>query len=259
MSSGRCVRRATGISLLLFGTLSGGGSSRVAAQQWKQHDPARPHPPAVQPAPAGPAVLPPADAIVLFDGHGLGAWQSAKDGPAAWKLAGDYMEVSPGQGAIHTRDGFGDVQLHVEWATPPTTEGSDQEPGNSGVFLMGMYEVQVLDSWHNVTYADGQAGAIYGEFPPMVNASRPPGQWQTYDIVFTRPRFAADGAVQSPAYLTVLHNGVLIHDHVALVGPTANQARPPYKAHPDRLPLQLQDHGQPVRYREIWIRDLEKH
>ena len=155
-----------------------------------------------------------------------------------------------------TRRGFGDVQLHIEWATPAPPAGEGQERGNSGVFLMGLYEIQVLDSHEDTTYADGQAAAMYGQVPPLANASRPPGVWQSYDIVFHRPRFAADGSVATPARVTVLHNGVLVQDNVMLSGPTAHQRRPPYAAHPDQLPIHLQDHGSPVRYRDIWIREL---
>ena len=167
------------------------------------------------------------------------------------------MEVTPGAGGIHTTDTFGDVQLHVEWATPSPARGTDQDRGNSGVFLMGKYEVQVLDSYENVTYADGQAGAVYGQYPPLVNVSRPPGEWQSYDIIFHRPHFAANGTLVSPGRFTVLQNGVLVQDNVALLGPTSYMRRDPYVAHPDRLPIGLQDHGHPVRFRNIWARDLE--
>jgi 3-keto-disaccharide hydrolase len=147
--------------------------------------------------------------------------------------------------------------LHIEWASPTPATGEGQERGNSGVFLMGRYELQVLDSYDNITYADGQAGAIFGQYPPLVNASRPAGIWQSYDVVFHRPRFAPDGHVVSPARFTVFHNGVLVQDNVSLVGPTAYQRRPPYAAHPDRLPLGLQDHSMKVRFRNIWIRELK--
>jgi hypothetical protein len=168
------------------------------------------------------------------------------------------MEVVGGAGGIATRQGFGDVQLHVEWAAPTPATGEGQERGNSGVYLMSTYEVQVLDSYQNVTYADGQAAAIYGQYPPLVNASRPPGQWQTYDIIFHRPRFGEGGKLLRPARVTVLHNSVLVQDDVALTGPTAHQKRPPYTPHPDRMPLLLQDHGAPVRYRNIWLRELRE-
>jgi hypothetical protein len=169
-----------------------------------------------------------------------------------------YMEAVKGSGSVRTAQGFGDCQLHVEWAAPTPAVGSDQDRGNSGVFLMDTYEVQILDSYENKTYADGSAAAIYGQFPPLVNACRRPGEWQTYDIVFHRPRFDGSGALVSPARMTVFHNGILVHDNDELTGPTAWKARPPYKAHADRLPISLQDHSHPVRFRNIWIRDLEK-
>ncbi len=228
----------------------------VQAQQWPQHSMDRPRPPVVQPAPAGPPVPPPSDAVVLFAGKDLSAWR-AEDGQAAkWLVQDGYVQVVPKTGSLVTAQSFGDAQVHIEWATPVPPKGEGQERGNSGVFLMGMYELQVLDSYHNDTYPDGQAGAIYGENPPLVNATRPPGEWQTYDIVFRRPHFKADGSVERPARMTVFLNGVLIQDNFELVGPTANKARPPYSAHPDKLPLRLQDHGVPVRYRNIWIREL---
>jgi hypothetical protein len=166
------------------------------------------------------------------------------------------MEVVAGTGDIATARGFGDVQLHIEWATPTPPHGESQERGNSGVFLMGRYEVQVLDSYNNKTYPDGQASALYGQYPPLVNASRPPGEWQSYDIVFRRPRFDAQGKLLKPARVTVFHNGVLVQDDVELTGPTAHQRRPPYEAHPERLPIKLQDHGNPIRFRNIWLREL---
>ena len=226
--------------------------------QWPIHSMDRPQPPIVRVGPASPPVTPPSDAIVLFDGTSLAKWRSADgaDGPAKWKVADGYMEVAAGTGSIRTEQSFGDVQLHVEWRAPTPPKGESQERGNSGVFLMGRYEVQVLDSYNNVTYPDGQAAAIYGEYPPLVNASRPPGEWQTYDIVFHAPRFDASGKVVSPARMTVLHNGVLVHDNAVLTGPTAHSARVPYEAHPARLPISLQDHGNPMRFRNIWVREL---
>jgi hypothetical protein len=155
-----------------------------------------------------------------------------------------------------TEQAFGDCQVHVEWATPAVVAGDGQGRGNSGVFLMGRYEIQVLDSHENRTYADGQAAAVYGQTPPLVNASRPPGQWQTYDIVFEGPRFTATGTLRRTARVTVFHNGVVVQHATELTGPTAHKARPPYAAHPDRLPLMLQEHGNPVRYRNIWVRAL---
>jgi hypothetical protein len=199
---------------------------------------------------------PPSDAVVLFNGKDLSQWHSKDDKPTAWKVGNGYLEVGAKHGDLYTRQSFGDCQLHVEWATPDPPEGKDQGRGNSGVYLMGLYEVQVLDSYQNETYADGQAGAIYGEYPPLVNASRPPGRWQTYDIVFHGPRFNKEGKVLRPARVTVLYNGVLVEDNVELTGPTYYMKRPPYQAHPEKLPLMLQDHDQPVRYRNIWIREI---
>lgn len=225
---------------------------------WPQHSRQRPAPPIVTPGKSNLPLPPPADAIVLFDGKDLSKWVDDKGGAAKWKVVDGAFEVVAGTGSLVTRDTFGDIQLHIEWMAPSPAHGSDQDRGNSGVFLMGKYELQVLDSYQNVTYADGQAGAIYGEFPPLVNASRPPGEWQSYDVVFHRPHFDAAGKVTAPARFTVIHNGILIQDNVELVGPTANQRRPPYEAHPDKLPLSLQDHGHPVRFRNVWVRPLEK-
>ena len=228
--------------------------------RWKIHDLTRPVPPVVTPGTASTqdsAGQPPSDAVVLFDGKDLSHWLE-KDGAAAkWKVENGYMEVVPKTGEIHTKEAFGDCQLHVEFREPTPPKGDSQERGNSGVFLMGLYEIQVLDSYENKTYADGQASAVYGQYPPQVNASRPPGKWQAYDIIFHRPHFDASGKVTQPARVTVLHNGVLVQDNVELTGPTAHGERPPYQAGPDKLPLALQDHGNPVRYRNIWIRELK--
>jgi hypothetical protein len=229
--------------------------------RWKPNDPNRPVPRVIQAGTLSTQAKPgrpPSDAILLFGGKNedLSQWLSADGNPAKWKVADGYLEVVPHAGFIHTRQPFGDCQLHVEFAEPNPPSGADQGRGNSGVFLMGLYEVQVLDSYQSKTYADGQAGAVYGQFPPQVNASLPPGQWQQYDIIFHAPRFAKDATVLHPARVTVLHNGVLIQDNVELSGPTAHHDRPPYKPTPDKLPLSLQDHGNPVRYRNIWIREL---
>jgi len=227
--------------------------------KWKIHDLNRPVPAVIDPGTASTqdkAGRPPSDAVVLFDGKDLSHWVSKEGKPAQWKVENGYMEVVAKTGNISTADAFGDCQLHVEFAEPSPGVGESQERGNSGVFLMSLYEIQVLDSYENKTYADGQASAVYGQYPPQVNASRPPAQWQTYDIVFHRPRFTSAGQLTHPARVTVLHNGVLVQDNVELTGPTAHGERPPYKAGPDRLPLQLQDHGNPVRYRNIWIREL---
>ncbi len=223
---------------------------------WAVHALDRPQPPIVNPGPAGPSAPAPADAIVLFDGRDLSRWRNSSGQAARWKVENGYLEVAPGAGTLVSADGFGDVQLHIEWAAPAAVKGEGQGRGNSGVFLMGRYEVQVLDSYRNTTYPDGQAGALYGQFPPLVNASRPPGEWQSYDIIFRVPRFDAQGTLLQPARMTVLHNNVLIHDAVELTGPTAHQRRPPYEAHAAQLPITLQDHGDQVRYRNIWVRRL---
>jgi len=228
---------------------------------WKIHDPNRPLPPVIDPGTASTPDVPgraPSDAKVLFDGKDLSHWADKHGKPAKWKVENGYMEVVPDTGYLFTRDAFGDCQLHVEFAEPTPPSGESQDRGNSGVFLMGLYEIQVLDSYQNKTYADGQAAAVYGQYPPLVNASRPPGEWQAYDIVFHGASFTKDGRLSRPARVTVLHNGVLVQDNVILTGPTAHGKRPPYKLHPAKLPLSLQDHGDPVRYRNIWIRELHE-
>jgi hypothetical protein len=223
---------------------------------WRVHDPERPAPPAVDTTRDTSDLMraPPPGAQVLFDGSGLQAWAGEDGGPARWALVDDAMEAN-GTGSLHTRDGFGDCELHLEWRTPPVVMGESQARGNSGVFLMGRYEVQVLDSFGNVTYADGQAASLYGQRPPRVNASRPPGAWQSYDIVFHAPRREGE-QLMAPARVTVRHNGVLVHDDVEFLGATAHRALPEYAPHPDEAPLMLQDHGDPVRYRNIWVRRL---
>lgn len=225
---------------------------------WPQHSEDRPRPRVVEPG-AVYTIAPPADATVLFGGTSLDKWASANGASAKWRVVDGAFEAVPGTGQLSTREGFGDVQLHIEWASPKPAVGTGQDRGNSGVFMAdGRYEVQVLDSRDNLTYADGQAGALYGQFPPLVNATRAPGEWQVYDIVYHRPRFKDDGSLQSAARFTVFLNGVLIQDNMELVGPTANKSRPPYTKHADRLPITLQDHGHPVRFRNVWLRDLEK-
>jgi hypothetical protein len=251
------------ITLLALGALLMGGATTVCNAQvdttWKIHDPNRPLPPVIDPGTPSTQELPghpPSDAVVLFDGKDLSKWAHEDGSAAKWKVENGYAEVAPKSGYIYTREAFGDCQLHVEFAEPVPPKGESQERGNSGVFLMGLYEIQVLDSYENKTYADGQAAAVYGQYPPLVNASRAPGQWQSYDIVFHGPRFDKDGKLLRPARVTVLHDGVLVQDNVELSGPTANGARPPYKAQAEKLPLALQDHGDPVHFRNIWIREL---
>jgi hypothetical protein len=228
--------------------------------RWKIHDLNRPVPPVINPGSSSTQAepgRPPSDATILFDGKDLSKWQQDDGSPAKWKVEDGYFEVVAKTGELRTKEAFGDCQLHVEFREPTPPHGESQERGNSGVFLMGLYEVQVLDSYQNKTYADGQASAIYGQYPPQVNASRPPGEWQWYDIVFHGPRFNASGKLLRKARFTVFHNGVLVQDNVEPTGPTAHGERPPYKAGPDILPLALQDHGNPVRFRNIWIRELK--
>ena len=198
----------------------------------------------------------PSDAIPLFDGLSLDAWEGAD----AWTVSDGVATV--GGGAVSTRQAFGDCQLHVEFRTPSPATGSGQGRGNSGVFLMGLYEIQVLDSFEDgtagpLTYYDGQCGALYKQRPPMVNAGRPPGQWQSYDILFTRPLFAEDGSQEQSGRVSVLHNGISIHAYTEILGPTALHRPPQPMAHADALPIMIQDHGNPVQFRSIWIRPLE--
>jgi hypothetical protein len=201
----------------------------------------------------GEGMKPPSDAIVLFDGKDLSKWQSADGGKdAKWSPKDGAMQVN-GTGSIRTRDEFGDVQLHVEWATPTEVKGEGQGRGNSGIYLQGRYEIQVLDSYGNKTYANGQAGAFYGHSAPLVNASRKPGEWQTYDIIFHAPKKGADGAV-IPGSFTVLHNAILVQDHVPVGGGATTAAA--FSGLTEKGPLVLQDHGNPVRFRNIWIRPL---
>ena len=228
----------------------------IPGQKWKVHDSARPQPRVVTPGSEN--RLPPADATVLFDGKNLSGWTSVKQAGAAapWKVENGYMEVVPKSGDIQTKHEFGDCQLHVEWAAPSEVVGNSQGRGNSGVFLMGRYEIQVLDCYENPTYADGTAAAIYGEHPPLVNACRKPGEWQSYDIVWIAPRFDGEKLV-TPAYCTVTHNGVVVQYHRELIGPTSHRKVEPWVAHPATGPLRLQDHSNPMRFRNIWVRKLD--
>ena len=196
---------------------------------------------------------PPSDAIVLFDGTSFDNWESVKGGEVAWDLKNGAMVVSR-TGSIRTKESFGDVQLHIEWAAPKEVKGDGQGRGNSGVYLQGRYEIQVLDSYQNKTYPDGQAGAFYGNNPPLVNASRKPGEWQSYDIVFVAPKPAADGKGVIPGSFTVFHNGVLIQNHIPIAGEKTTAAA--YSGAAAKGPLVLQDHSNPVRFRNIWIRPL---
>jgi hypothetical protein len=196
---------------------------------------------------------PPGDAIVLFDGTSLSQWQRKGGGDARWEVSDGVATVRGGD--IITKQPFGDCQLHIEWATPAEVKGDGQGRGNSGVIFQERYELQVLDSYQNKTYFNGQAGALYSQYAPLVNVSRKPGEWQTYDVIFRAPRFDEKGQLLKAGTMTVLQNGVLVQDHVEIKGPTAKNPTK-YEAHPLKQPLELQDHGNPVRYRNIWIREL---
>lgn len=222
--------------------------------KWRVHDGTRPQPVVVTPGPQAGVAAAPSDATVLLGPSGdLSVWQHVGGGAVTWSIADGVMQT--GKGSIETKASYGDVQLHVEFATPVQVRGEGQGRGNSGVYLAGLFEIQVLDSFNNPTYPDGQAAAMYGQFPPLVNASRGPGEWQAYDITFTAPRYEGD-TLKSPAVVTVLHNGVLVHNARPFWGPTAHRRIDPYTPASVRGPIRLQDHSNPVRYRNIWIRDL---
>jgi 3-keto-disaccharide hydrolase len=229
-------------------------SSAAIAQEPGPFPPPKAEPTVVTPGKTN--ADPPSDAIVLFGGTDLSRWHGQNGTPAKWTIRDGYVEVAPGSGDIATNDKFGDVQLHIEWATPAVVKGEGQERGNSGVFLMERYEVQVLDSYDNKTYYHGQAASIYKQHAPLVNASRRPGEWQAYDIVFHAPKFDEQGKVIDRARVTVFHNGVLVQNNVEIYGNTFNDRPALYIAHSSQEPLRLQDHGNPMRFRNIWIRRL---
>jgi hypothetical protein len=257
-------RRLSVLALALVATSAIAGATQEGKPRPEDTEQWTPEPPVVKPAPAITA-RPPSDALVLFDGSSLGEWISTNDrSPAKWLVRGGAMTVKKGTGNIETRRRFGSYQLHLEWRIPPGIKGSGQGRGNSGLFLASTgggdagYELQILDSFANKTYVNGQAGSVYKQYPPLANAMRPPGEWQSYDIAWTAPSFNADGSVRTPAYLTAFHNGVLIQNNVALQGETVYIGKPPYKAH-GASAIKLQDHGdpsQPISFRNIWIREL---
>jgi hypothetical protein len=239
-------------------------SPMLPGGQWHVHDPDRPQPPVVTSgATFSQSAPPPSDAEMLFDGTDLSKWENSKGGDAAWKVQDGYMEVVSG-GGLRTRGKWADFQLHVEWAAPVPPKGSGQGRGNSGILINGLYEVQVLDSYESKTYPDGQASAIYGQSPPLVNACKPPGQWQTYDIIFESPRWDDKGELVKKAYATVLHNGVVVQNHYQFIGgtdgissvvPWGTLSKYPAPQPPEAF-IELQEHGGPVHYRNIWIRRL---
>jgi hypothetical protein len=225
--------------------------------KWHVHDPSRPLPPVVTPgATFSQMAPPPSDAVVLFDGTDLSKWAGEKGAEARWKVQDGYVETTK-TGRIRTKDEFGDFQLHIEWATPAKVEGKGQGRGNNGLNIYGRYEIQILDSFQNPTYADGGAAAIYGQTPPLANASRPPGEWQTYDVAWEGPRWDEAGKLTRKASVTVLHNGVVVHNKRELYGNTPYRALGSYnKPHPPKGPIELYEHGNAVRFRNIWVRPL---
>jgi hypothetical protein len=240
-------------SILLIFLLSACGYNGLAQTDPKLTEVWDPEPAVVVPGAGNRA---PSDAIVLFDGKNLNQWTNQKGMPPGWTIKDGVMTVKPGSGSIITKRNFADCQLHVEWRTPAIVKGSGQERGNSGVLLQSHYELQILDSYNNRTYSNGQAGAIYKQHVPLVNASLKPGEWQKYDIFYTAPRFNLDSSIKTPAYITVVHNGVLVQNHVAIKGTVAHVGQPKYQKHPFALPLMLQEHEFPVSFRNIWIREI---
>lgn len=225
----------------------------IPGTNWHVHDGLRPQPPVVTPAPVTPPTKPPSDAIIVFDGTNMDGLKNKK-----WKLENGYIECQKRSGTQGTVQEFeGDLQIHLEFATPAEVKGNGQGRGNSGVFVMGRYEIQILDNFENQTYPDGQCAAIYAQTPPAYNACRKPGEWQTYDIIWTAPVFK-DGKLDSPAYVTVIHNGVVVQAHTKLTGGATHKRIAQYKAHPNKGPINFQDHGNPIRYRNIWVRELKK-
>lgn len=230
----------------------------IPGSKWKVHDGNRPQPQIVNPGTLStqdkPGV-PPSDAYVLFDGRDASKWQG-RDGEVKWEVKDGALCVVPGTGSIWTKDSFGDCQLHIEWAAPTVVKGEGQGRGNSGVFLLRKYEIQVLDCYDNLTYPDGTTAAIYGQYPPLVNACRKPGEWQTYDIVFVTPHWEG-GKLVRPAYATVIHNGVVVHHCKEIQGPTQHRTLAKYDQHEEKGAIELQDHGDLVRFRNIWIRPMK--
>jgi hypothetical protein len=244
--------RIVSVLLVTLGLTSGAARAQEGYKPTAgEIPPPKTAPPVVTAAPGSP----PSDAVVLLDGKSVDKWQSVKGGPARWKVEDGAMVVVAGTGDVATKEAFGDVQLHIEWATPAEVAGEGQGRGNSGVFLQDRYEVQVLDSYQNNTYYHGQAAAVYKQHAPLVNASRKSGEWQVYDIVFRAPKFDASGKLATPGRVTVFHNGVLVQDHVEIKGTTTHEGGPGHEVHGPG-PVRLQDHGNPVRYRNIWIRKL---
>jgi len=243
-----CGRAFAGSETVVNGIAGFKDSPLLPGGKWHVHDPERPQPPVVTPGNV------PSDAIILFDGTDLSQWHDKKGNPAPWIVADGAMTAAKTD--IVTAKEFGDIQLHAEFSEPVPATGTGQGRGNSGIFLMGRFEIQVLDCFKSQTYPDGQTSAIYGQHPPLVNACRAPGEWQTYDIVFTAPRFNPDGTLKQPAYVTIFQNGILTQNHQAFLGPTQHKQLAKYTKLPETGPIALQYHNNPVRFRNIWVRTL---
>jgi len=251
------------LSLIIFATPSAFAADGykdtplIPGTKWHVHDPDRPKPRIITSGKTfSDMAAPPSDAIVLFDGKDLSKWKQGDGSDAKWKIENGYMEVVPKSGILRTRDEFSDFQLHIEWATPVKVEGKGQGRGNNGLNIFGRYEIQILDSYNNETYSDGQAAAIYGQTPPLVNASRAPGEWQSYDVIWEGPRWDAEGKLEKKAYVTVLHNGVVVHHRRELHGFVQHRTVGDYNQRREKGPIELYEHGNPVRFRNIWIRPL---
>jgi hypothetical protein len=248
--------KASTMEKVLIDKIGSNTNPMIPGLPWRIHDIKRPRPKAVTPGSTDAA--PPADARILFDGKDLSEWYHPGIDDEAfqplWKIRDGYFEVEPRTGSLLTVDSFASCQLHIEWMIPEGTVGTSQGRGNSGIKFMERYEIQILDSFKNRTYADGQAGSIYGQFPPLVNANREQGQWQSYEIVFEAPKYDT-GKLTRPPYFTVFHNGILVQNHIELTGPTGLRGSP-RDVVPPAAPIMLQDHGNRIRFRNIWIRDL---
>lgn len=231
--------------------VSGYDDAKNPGSEWFVHDPARPQPKLADPKDIKPNLnaKPPAGAVVLFDGANLDAWTNPK-----WKIEDGVAII--GGGSLNSKESFGSAHYHLEWSAPIPAKGNGQGRGNSGVIIMGKYEIQVLDCWHNATYPDGMTASVYGQNPPSVNAAVPPGEWNSYDIEFHAPKFSSDGKLEKPARVTVIWNGVKVQDNFELVGAVSHRGAAKYSAHPAKLPLHLQDHGNPVRFRNIWVKPI---
>ncbi len=258
-----CISVISAVAVMGFSSYNdcdGAGElgQEVQQRQWPIHSLDRPAPEEVKAADGFCGLTKaPEGALVLFDGSDLKGWRSDNgDGPANWKVENGYMEVN-NTGGIHSAEEFDNFQLHIEWATPGEVHGDSQHRGNSGVFMLGRYEVQILDSYDNPTYPDGQAGSLYGQKPPIYNVCRKPGEWQSYDICFVSPQFNDDGTLKSAAKISVFQNGVCIQNNYELKGLTFHQRQAEYIAHPAKGPISLQDHGNPTRFRNVWVLPLD--